>query len=232
MARGQTVKGAVVEPLSNEKRERRDWTARARGTAMDALKYSQFVGLMKRALPIAAVAIVAAVLVYSFLPRPSDRITVTAQRLGLLKNDLTMIKPKLTGADDDGNPFVVTAEVAIQDPKNLHHVRMQKIEADITMDDGRWINANANNGFFDMDVGTLNLTSDIAVFSDSGYEIHTSRVDIDMKKGLYHGPVTVTGHGPGGAFRADSFTMEGRKQLLHLMGNVHTTFYSVGKKGK
>jgi lipopolysaccharide export system protein LptC len=232
MARGQPVKGAVAEPLSGPARERRDWTARARGTALDAFKYSQFVGLMKRALPIAAAAIVAAVLVYSFLPRPSDRITVTAERTGWLKNDLAMVKPKLTGADNDGNPFVVTAEVAVQEPKNLHRAHMKKIEADITMNDGHWINATADTGFFDMDVGTLNLVSNIAVFSDSGYEVHTSRLDIDMKKGLYHGPDAVTGHGPSGAFRADRFAMERRQQLLHLIGNVHTTFYAVGKKGK
>src|SRR6201999_243432 len=133
----------------------------------------------------------------------SDRITVTAERMSMLKNDLAMIRPKLTGADDDGNPFVVTAEVAVQDPKNLHRARMKKIEADITMNDGHWINATANTGSFDMDGGTLNLAGDIAVFSDSGYEIHTSRVDVDLKKGLYQGPAAVTGHGPTGAFRAD-----------------------------
>ncbi len=69
---------------------------------------------MKRALPIAAAAILAAVIVYSLLPRASDRVTVNAVKTGLIQNDLAMIKPKLTGTDEDGNPYVITAEIAIR----------------------------------------------------------------------------------------------------------------------
>ena len=32
---------------------RHDWSARARTTALEALRYTQFVGVMKRALPLA-----------------------------------------------------------------------------------------------------------------------------------------------------------------------------------
>ena len=90
MPRGRSAKdetpAASVEPA----KERRDWTARARGTALDALRYSQFVALMKRALPLAAAAIMAAVIVYSLLPRQAEKITITAQSMG---NDSTTISP-------------------------------------------------------------------------------------------------------------------------------------------
>src|ERR1700743_1199939 len=119
MATAKSTGEPSTEPLKVP-HERRDWTARVRGTVPDAIRYSQFVALMKRALPIAAAAVLAAVLVYSFLPRPSDKITLSAQRMATIDNDLAMVKPKLTGADDEGNPFVITAEVAVQDPKNMH----------------------------------------------------------------------------------------------------------------
>lgn len=221
MARAKTARGTTAEPLKVP-RERRDWTARARGTALDAIRYSQFVSLMKRALPIAAAAVLAAVLVYSFLPRPSDRITLTAQRMDMIKNDLAMIKPKLTGADEEGNPFVVTADVAIQDPRNVHRARMTKIEADMTMKDGRWLNATAEHGLFDMDAGLLKLDGGIAMYSDAGYELHTSRLDAEMRKGLFHGPDAVTGHGPFGSMRADRFEYDRSKQALQLLGHVQT----------
>ncbi|HWA90578.1 MAG TPA: LPS export ABC transporter periplasmic protein LptC [Rhizomicrobium sp.] len=219
-----------AEPLKVP-HERRDWAARTRGTALDALRYSQFVSLMKRALPIAAAAVLAAVLVYSFLPRPSDRITLTAQKMGTIANDLAMIKPKLTGADDEGNPFVVTADVAFQDPKHLHRARMLKIEADMTMKDGRWLNATAEQGFFDMDAGLLKLEGGIAMYSDAGYELHTQRVDAEMRKGLFHGPDAVTGHGPFGSMRADRFEYDRNRLALRLQGHVQTNF-NVPRKHK
>ena len=220
MARAKTP--SVAEPLKPPK-QHRDWTARARGTAMDALRYSQFVSLMKRALPVAAAAILAAVIVYSLLPRASDRITVTAEKTGNIQNDLTMGKPKLTGTDDEGNPYVVTAEKAVQDVKNLHHVHLTRMEADMTTADGRWMNTTSARGYFDMDAGLLNLEGGIAFYSDSGYELHTEKLDIEMRKGLFHGPVPVNGHGPFGAMSSDRFEFNRVKQALVMTGDVHTT---------
>jgi len=231
MARGRTAKGPVTEPAVPAK-PRRDWTARARGTAMDAIRYSQFVGLMKRALPIAAAAILAAVVVYSLLPRQAEKISITAERMGTIDNDLAMVKPRLTGVDNQGNPFVITAEVAVQDPKHVHRGRMKGIEADTNTQDGHWMNATATDGFFDMDSGLLKLRGGVSVYSDNGDELHTASVDIDMKKGLFHGPGVVTGHGPFGTLRADSFDADRTKQLLHLVGHVQMNFSTAGNGKK
>ena len=35
---------------------------------------------------------------------------MTYEKLGQIENDLAMIKPRLTGADGKGNPFVITAD--------------------------------------------------------------------------------------------------------------------------
>jgi lipopolysaccharide export system protein LptC len=231
MARGRSAKGTIAQSAEPAKL-RRDWTARARGTAMDALRYSQFVTLMKRALPIAAAAILAAVIVYSLLPRQAEKITITAERMGTIDNDLAMIKPRLTGTDNQGNPFVITAEVAVQDPKHVHRGRMKGIEADTTTQDGHWMNATASQGFFDMDSGLLKLRNGVSIYSDNGDELHTASVDIDMKKGLFHGPGVVTGHGPFGTLRADRFDADRTKQVIHLIGHVQMNFSTAGNGKK
>ena len=49
-------KGAVAQTLGRRPRaHRRDWTARTRTPHLDALRYTRFVTVMKRALPVAAV---------------------------------------------------------------------------------------------------------------------------------------------------------------------------------
>src|SRR3569623_2774749 len=89
---------------------RHDWAARARSTAMEALRYTHFVAVMKRALPAAAFAVIAAVLAFFFVARQPSKFSMTYEMLSSIENDLAMIKPRLTGADADGNPFVITAE--------------------------------------------------------------------------------------------------------------------------
>ncbi len=226
-ARRNIASEAVAQPIAPPPRERarfqRDWTARTRDTAMGALRYSRFVLVMKRVLPIAAGLLIAAVIAYSLVPRQSEKLSLATGNWTIINNDLTMTKPRLTGTDRRGNPFVVTAEAAVQDSNNVRRATLRSIQADMTLDKNRWLNATAAGGFIDMNMGTLALNGGIAIFSDDGYEVHTERADIDLKKGLFHGPVAVNGQGPTGTFRADNFDIDRDSGVLQLHGHVHMT---------
>jgi len=223
---------AVAEPVSPgaSRRTGRDWTARTRDTALNALRYSRFVTVMKRVLPVSAGVLILAIIAYALVPRQSDRVTLTSESVGTLANDLAMIKPRLTGADHKGNPFVITADMAIQDGANVRRATLKNVQADVTLDDNRWLNATAVKGYVDMDKGTLALSGGIAVYSDDGYEIHTARADVDLRQGTMHGPSGVTGHGPSGTLSADTFELDRKTQQLVLSGNVHMTLTGVHKK--
>ena len=49
---------------------------------------------------------------------------MTFEHMGRVANDLAMTKPRLTGSDSDGNPFVVTADQAIQDERDIHKAQL------------------------------------------------------------------------------------------------------------
>lgn len=201
-----------------------DWSARARSTAMDALRYTQFVGVMKRALPAAAFAVIAAVLAFFFVQRQPTRFSMTYEKMATLENDLAMIKPRLTGVDDQGHPFVITAAAAIQDAKNPKRVRLNKVEADLTLEKGAWINADAATGLVDMKAGSLQLGGGINVYSDAGYELHTPSASVDLNEGVVHGDEEVKGQGPLGTMRADQFHYDRGSNLLQLSGHVQMSF--------
>lgn len=216
----QPISGPAVEPAA---RTRRDWTARTRDTALGALRYSRFVTVMKRALPIAAGALIAAVIAYSLVPRQSDKLKFTYQSMGTIDNDLAMLKPRLTGVDQKGNPFTITADAAVQDRANIRRATLKNVQADLSLDKGRWLNATAGGGVVDMDKNWLTLTGGIAVYSDDGYELHSERADVDLKQGVFHGPAPVTGHGPAGTLSADTFQVDRATNQLVLQGHVQMT---------
>jgi lipopolysaccharide export system protein LptC len=217
--RAAAILGAERKPVV------RDWSARPRESTVDAASYSRFVMLMKRALPIGASFIFAAVLIFAFLPRQTDKVQMFYRSLGRIDNDLTMTAPRLTGTDEKGHPFVVTADHAVQDVRDPHRARLFGVESDVTMDNDRWLNATAARGTFDMDKSSLNLSGGISTFSDTGYELHTSYGHVDLKRGQFEGPATVTGQGPLGTFRADRFRIDHVTQMIYLNGNVHMTLY-------
>jgi lipopolysaccharide export system protein LptC len=234
MAGRDSVDRAVAEPLVRQKatRTQRDWTARTRDTAMNALRYSRFVSVMKRALPVAAALLIAAVIAYSLVPRQSDKMRLATQSIGTIDNDLAMLKPRLTGTDRKGHPFLITADSAKQEGASTHRATLKNVEADITIAKSRWLNATAAHGFVDMEKGALALDGGIAIYSDDGYELHTSRADVDLKKGLFKGPETVTGRGPAGTLRADSFELDRLTNQLVLAGHVQMSINSGEVKTK
>lgn len=217
-----------MSPRADDAAPRHDWSARARSTAMDALRYTQFVGVMKRALPVAAFAVIAAVLAFFFVARQPSKVSMTYEKLGSIENDLAMIKPRLTGADGKGNPFVITANSAIQDARNPKRARLRKVEADLMLDNKGWLNANAANGVVDMRAGSLELGGGIDVFSNSGYTLHSKAASLDLNKWIVHGHNEVTGQGPMGTMRADQFHYDRDSHQLALDGHVKMTL--IGNK--
>lgn len=202
-----------------------DWSARARTTMIGALRYSRFVAIMKRALSLGAFLVIAAVLAFFFIQRMPRQLSY--ERLGHVANDLSMLKPHLTGVDDKGHPYNITADAAVQDAKNPKRADLRTIEADLMMDKGAWLNANARHGVVDMSTGQLELDGGIDVFTDQGYQIHTQTASMNMKQSVIHGHQEVTGQGPDGIFRADEFHADRQSGLLTLSGHVRMTL--IGK---
>ena len=210
MADRRAVTGAVAEPLGKkpQPRSKFDWTARSRSTIDDAQRYTRFVNIMRRALLVAGLVLIGLVVGYSLMPREQQKMTMVFEKMGLVSGDLAMIKPKLHGTDSEGNPFTVTADKALQNPKNLRKAALTNVQADLSMRDGQWLTVSAPHGMLDADARQLSLNGAIAVFTDQGYEVHTDLAYIDLAKGTAVGPHHVTGQGPSGTFEADRFRIE------------------------
>jgi lipopolysaccharide export system protein LptC len=240
----------LADALNSASKPAIGWIDRQRASALDVQRYTRFVGIMKRALPLAAAALLAAVLAYSLQPRLQDsrKMTLVFKELNLSGNDLTMTKPRLTGVDGNGNPYVVTAEEAIQDAHNSKRAQLQKVEADLTTKGGTWVNLTATHGLLDQAKELLWLSGIIDVFSDNGYEAHTTVARVDMNTGSVVGNKFVWGQGPFGTFYADKFHIErtaphaskhgakpaildktkADKTMVYLYGNVHMTMFKRG----
>jgi lipopolysaccharide export system protein LptC len=206
-----------------------DWSARVRSTAMEALRYSRFVTLMKRLLSLGAFLTIAAVLAFFFVQRMPRQLQMSYEQLGRIENDLTMVKPRLAGADAKGNPFVITADSAVQDVHNPKKASLKNLEADLSVGQQNWINARARTGMVDMNTGALELRGGIDVFTATGYELHTDSASANLKQSVIHGHEAVTGQGPQGTLRADEFHADRATNLLTLSGHVQMTLLGTKK---
>src|SRR5438309_6568817 len=120
----------------------------ARATLHGARRYSIFVRFMKGALPVTALGLAILVLVYVVQPPPA-RMQMSFQRISSLADDLSMQNPRLSGADDNGQPFVISAAHAMPETKGSDRVRLDQIVADFTLKDGTGVHMTAGTGVID-----------------------------------------------------------------------------------
>src|ERR1700761_7520981 len=110
-------------------RHRHDFTARTRMSVVDARRYTRFVTSMRRVTALAAFAVIFAVLAFFFLARSPRQLQLSYEHLRTGQNDLVMVKPRLSGVDVQGNPFVITAREAVQEVNNPKRATLKTVEA-------------------------------------------------------------------------------------------------------
>jgi lipopolysaccharide export system protein LptC len=182
-------------------------------------RYSIFVTVMKGALPAAALGLGVAVLVYAVQPRDVNRIALTFERMGTVENDLAMVMPRLTGIDDDGFPFVVTAATAVQESRGSDRVRLEDVIADITLREGK-LHVEAAQGVVDTRQHLLDVSGGIRLTSEDGYDARTPAAKADLKAGTVRGENGIEATGAFGRITAERFSMNRATRQLRFTGNV------------
>jgi lipopolysaccharide export system protein LptC len=198
----------------------REWRISPRATLISARRYSVFVKFMKGALPLAALALAAAVAVYALQPRDVGRMAMTFERLGRIEGDLAMIKPRLTGVDNDGLPFVITAARATQESRGSDRVRLEDVGADISLKDGTAMHVTAGQGVVDTKTKILEVSGGMRLTSRDGYDAKTQSAVADLKAGTVHGEHGIQAQGSMGTITADRFALNRETRQLKFDGNV------------
>jgi lipopolysaccharide export system protein LptC len=198
----------------------RHWHINPRATLLGARRYSVFVKFMKGLLPLAALGLGVAVLAYALQPRENNRITLTFERLNEIEGDLAMVNPRLTGTDNSGYPFVVTATSAMQEGRGSDVVRLENVSADITLSDGTGLHVTAAKGVVDTKRYVLDVSGGIRLTSDDGYDARTDSAVADLKAGLVRGDKPIDATGKFGRISAQRFALNRDARQLRFSGNV------------
>lgn len=165
--------------------------------------YSAMVGLMKLVLPSVALALIVLVIVW---PRmfPDD------QRFALETADVpvtdierpTMLGARFHGTDDAGRPVIVTAASLAKDREQDRLVRLEAPQADMTLENGSWMTLTARDGTYQEDTKILDLSGDVRVFHDDGFEMHAETAHVNTDTRYTYSTDPVTGQGPLGTIEA------------------------------
>lgn len=191
-------------------------------------RHSKMVRRMRLIFPVAALAVVVVLMTWKDDNAPLTAVPreqVSPQTV--TQNEL--VNPKFQSEDTNNQPYTITADKATQNAEDMDTVALQKPVADMTLKSGGWVSLKADNGAYKQSTGNLDLDGQVEVHHDSGYEIRTDKMNINVGGQTIVSDGPVTGHGPAADITANGLQADGNNHTLIFKGPAKLTLHETKK---
>lgn len=187
--------------------------------------YSRMVQLMKVALPLGALGILALVAAW-----PSFTETA-APKLSANPVDSDLLQPRYFAVDEKGQPFSMTAKRAKEKDPQSGLVDLDEPEAEMTETGGSWVTMRARSGEYNRLTKILHLVGDVRILRDDGTEYRTEDAYTDIAAGTAWGDAYIVGQGPQGEVAGQGFRMSDRGKTMVFTNRAAVTTPSGAPSG-
>lgn len=140
-----------------------------------------------------------------------------------VSTDIRMINPRYTGRDQALTPFTVTADVAIRRrdaPPGVTDLERPRLNYDFLTATEDASQVLAETGRYDQPNRILDLYSDVNLNTTEGYSFQSEHARIFLREERVVGEEPVSGTGPMGRIRADSYEIREGGDHIIFEGNV------------
>jgi lipopolysaccharide export system protein LptC len=183
---------------------------------------------MKLALPAMAVALLGMVVIWAKLAPQADAFKIGFAHLDQdAVKTLSMMNPRYFGIDENNHPYSVTADKATQREQDQDLVDLDQPKADFSSKSGAGVVVTADHGLFHQHSQLLDLTGNVSLFHDQGYELHTEQASVDMKNNSAWGNMPIDGQGPQGHLEGEGFRISDKGEKILVTGRSSMTLKGV-----
>ena len=173
--------------------------------------HSRMVAWLKVILPMAALALLSTLFLFSRNIDPTTTIPFTTIPLEERARDERVSRPEFAGATEDGDLISFHAASARPDPDHASRAFAEDLDARIDLTSGTVITFRARGGSVDEDADRAVLEGEVVVTSSTGYTVQTDKLISGMRFIRAETPGPVQGVGPPGTFSAGRMLITARE---------------------
>lgn len=174
------------------------------------------VGVAKRLLPLAAVALLSTVAFWPELSGDNDKARLSYRRGGLEPQSGELSEATYHGVDVRNRPYTMTASTARQ--VSPERINLESPKGDMTLESGNWLLVRSKQGVYLQHLGSLDLSGDVWLYRDDGTTMITDTATVDLKTGAATGSDRVHAEGPFGILDAQGFTLVDKGAAIQFAG--------------
>lgn len=192
---------------------------RAQSWAEPGSRHDKLIGTLKVALP-AAVGVVAAI--FLMLPLTKDQevsFILDKKDVGRAEERMKIEAARYTGTDNEGQPFVLVADRAVQQTSDVPVVDISGMRARLGLSQGP-ATIQALQGRYDLDRQQVAVSGPVRVSGPEGEQLVTRDVLIDLKSRQVRSTGQINGRMPVGSFDAASLNADLGTKQVGLTGGV------------
>lgn len=199
---------------------RRKQDGRVERAFAQARRHSGRVRLLKLALPVAALLMIAGFAGKSWLSTPGA-LPIDLRALAIEDGRLVMTDARLDGVTGkDSRPYSMTASRAVQDIGASGRIDLEGIDARLPLDEKGWMTVAAPSGVFDREANRLDIDSELTVVSEDGMKAVFRSASIDIATGSLKTTDPVDISLDGAHITADSMSVRDKGAVLVFENRV------------
>ena len=201
------------------------WEPRRQMTLEQARQRSSMVSFLR--LAFTAGAAISAGMMIGHLA--ANAVSASPSQIERLSGDeiVTMVNPRFTGRDIAGKAFVITADTAQRRIGGGEKIDLKNPE--LISEDGTRVAAPA--GLYNQDDQSLELYEAVEVENAKGYKFNSTSAKMFIEEGRVEGIDPLSGRGPLGDVRSDTYEIVDEGDRVLLSGRVEMTIIPGGQDG-
>ncbi len=192
---------------------------RAQTWAEPGSRHDKLIGTLKVALP-AAVGVVGAI--FLMLPLTENQevsFILDKKDVSRAEERMKIEAARYSGTDNEGKPFVLVADRAVQQTSNVPVVDISGMRARLGLEQGP-ATIQALRGRYNLDLQQVAVSGPVRVSGPDGEQLVTRDVLIDLKSRQVRSTGQIGGRMPVGSFNADSMNADLGTRQVGLNGGV------------
>ena len=190
------------------------------------LRRRWMINASKFFLPAAAVLLLASIALWPEFNDAADKARFVYNGLRAM-NGARVTDAHYRGVDQRGRPYTVTAATATQ--RDEEQIDLTMPNADMTLENGSWINVKSKQGVYTRKAQQLDLSDDVVLYRDDGTTMTTSSATVDVQSGAASGSEATHVEGPFGTLDATGFTTVDKGAAIQFWGPVHAVLNGASK---